>query len=637
MKSILFILFTFLSVSLWAQKTITSESTLKEVTVFLKGAQLTRTAKTDIPAGTSTIKLTGMSPYLDRKTLLVKGLGDFTILSVNHQLNYLNEKKLEEKFKVLNDTIASITRVLEELQNELATLIERESFLKLNQTAKGTEQMDAEKLKAVYTFFGDQLNVIKAERLKKTRKVKDLGEILQTFKLQLAQEQKKKQEAESEVMVEVLAAKSVKAEFIVSYMVIHAAWFPSYDIRVNNVQEPLKLLYKANISQTTGEDWKDVSLTISNANPYLSGTLPELTPWYLNFSTAQGYYRKGGASTPNSMNSYISNGTTHVSGRVQNTKNEPLPYATVRVSNTSIGTVTDADGNFTLAMPEGSNQIEVNYLGYQPWTGNAGATTFINIRLNEQAASMQEVVVTNSRAKVQNAPAAWSTNANQMYYGGGETFKTATLPLVHRLENQANLQITLDQPYTIESNGKQKSVDISQDEIPAYYEYRAVPKIEKAAFLVARIEDWARLNLLEGEANLYFENTYVGKTVLDVRYLSDTLNISLGRDRNVVVSRQKVKSFSTREFIGSDRIEKRGFEIKIRNNKKESLNLVVYDQIPVTMQKEMTISLKNKSEAEYSEANGELKWMMTVPAGVTKDLSFGYEVKFPKGKEVTLE
>ena len=75
-----------------------------------------------------------MSPYLDRNTLLVKGLGEFTILSVRHQLNYLNEKKLEEKYQVLNDTIQALTHKLEDLQNELATLVEKESFSKLNQT-----------------------------------------------------------------------------------------------------------------------------------------------------------------------------------------------------------------------------------------------------------------------------------------------------------------------------------------------------------------------------------------------------------------------------------------------------------------------------------------------------------------------
>ena len=133
MKQIFLIVWVVLSISALAQKPQEINSELKEVTVFLKGAQLTRVAKTDIPAGTSTVKLVGMSPFLDRKTLLVKGLGDFTILSVNHQLNYLNEKKLEEKFITLNDTIAFLTRTLEDIQNELATLMEKESFLKFVQ------------------------------------------------------------------------------------------------------------------------------------------------------------------------------------------------------------------------------------------------------------------------------------------------------------------------------------------------------------------------------------------------------------------------------------------------------------------------------------------------------------------------
>ncbi len=619
-----------------AQKNIDAKSTLKEVTVFLKGAQLTRAAQTEIPSGTSIVKIVGMSPYLDRNTLLVKGLGEFTILSVRHQLNYLNEKNLEEKYQILNDTIQALTHKLEDLQNELATLVEKESFLKLNQTVKGTEQLDAEKLKAVHQYFGDQLNLIRIDKSKKTRKIKEINVIYSAFATQLAQEKIKKHDAESEVLVEVNATKAVKAEFIVSYMVIHAAWFPSYDIRVNNVQAPLKLFYKANISQTTGENWNNVVLTISNANPYLSSSIPELNPWYLNFVAEQNYYKKGGTSAQPSMNSYISNNTKQISGRVQDNKNEPLPYAVVRVTGTSIGTVTDIDGNFTLAIPEGNNQLEVSSIGYQKWIGAASAQ-FLNIKLIEQASTMQEVVVARAQDVKRNAPVAWSTNANQMYYGYGESFKVASLPVVHKMENQANLQITLDQPYTIESNGKQKTVDISQDDIPAYYEYRAVPKLEKAAFLVARIDDWARLNLLEGEANLYFENTYVGKTVLDVRYLSDTLNISLGRDRNVIVSRMKVKSFSTREFIGSDRIEKRSFEIKIRNNKKESINLVIYDQIPVSNHKDISVSLKESSKALIDEKTGELKWSLTAEAAGTKDIKFDYQVKFPKNMDLQLE
>ena len=75
------------------------------------------------------------------------------------------------------------------------------------------------------------------------------------------------------------------------------------------------------------------------------------------------------------------------------------------------------------------------------------------------------------------------------------------------LENQTSLEITLDIPFTIKSDGKQKVVSINEAKVPAYYEYRSVPKLEKAAFLIARVADWSEYNLLEGEANLYFEST----------------------------------------------------------------------------------------------------------------------------------
>jgi hypothetical protein len=619
-----------------AQKTIETKSTLKEVTVFLKGAQLTRYAQTDIQSGTSIIKVAGLSPYLDRKTIQVKGIGSFTVLSIRHQLNYLNEKKLDALFTGLNDSIEKTTILIEDMQNDIAILTEKETFLRTNQNIKGNDNLDPEKFEAINAFYGDQITLIRNDKFKKSRKIKDYQATLVRLRNQLAQEQKNKHDAESEIYVEINASKSQKAEFVISYLVIHAAWFPTYDIRVNKIDEPLQLVYKANISQTTGENWTDVQLTISNANPYVSGDLPELKPWYLNFGSNAGYYKKGRADQEYSLNSYISNSSGEINGRIQNSLGEPLVGATIRIAGTSIGAVSDMDGNFNISLPEGNNQIQVNYIGHNDWSGSAVNGQFLNVRMAENANQMQEVVM--QRNKSQNAPAvSWSSNANQMYYDAGNSFKAAAAPIVHRLENQANLQITIELPYTVESNGKLKTVEINDEKLNAYYEYRAVPKLEKAAFLVAKVDDWARLNLLEGEANLYFENTYVGKTVLDVRFLSDTLNISLGRDRNVIVSRMKVKSFSTSEFIGSDRIEKRSFEIKIRNNKKENINVVVYDQIPVSNNKDIAVSLKESGGAINDEKTGELKWMLTAPSSTTKEIKFDYQVKFPKNKDLQLE
>ncbi len=635
MKKIVWLVCLITSVS-FAQEPISTKSQLKEVTVFLQGAQLTRYSEIDLPTGNSTVKITGLSPYLDRNSLLVKGIGDFTVMSVNHQLNYLNEKSLDALLKGLQDSIQYYSMLLDEVNNDINVLAEKENFLRTNIAIRGDGHMDPEKFKAIHFFYGDQMTYLKNERSRKARKQYQIQITLSQFQQQLAQEQKRKHDAESEVFVEVYAEKAIKAKFQLSYLVAHAAWFPTYDIRVQSVSEPLSLIYKANISQSTGEDWNNVQLTISNANPFIQVDLPELMPWYLSFGSPMPYYRKGKAEE-NSAISFIGQRNATVLGRVQDANGFPLAGATVRIVNSSIGTVSDADGNFTLVLPPGVQNVQVSYVGYNSWAGTAIEGQFMNVRLSEAVHAVQEVAVVRKDMK-KNAPAAWSSNANQAYYdGAAAVFKAASAPVVHKMENQAHLRITLDKPYTILSNGKQKMVEIQQESLPAYYEYRAVPKIEQSAFLMARIDDWAKLNLLEGEANLYFENSYVGKTLLDVRYLSDTLDISLGRDKGISINREKIRSFSTREFIGSDRIEKRTFEIKIVNGKKHPINLVVLDQIPVSQQKDILVTLKNRGDAVFNEQKGELTWQLKPASGESKTLSFEYHVKFPKGREVILE
>ena len=117
--------------------------------------------------------------------------------------------------------------------------------------------------------------------------------------------------------------------------------------------------------------------------------------------------------------------------------------------------------------------------------------------------------------------------------------------------------------------------------LPAKYKYFCVPKIDKDVFLIANISDWEKYNLLEGEANIFFEDTYVGKTLLDIRHATDTLQISLGRDKNISVKREKVKNFTTKQFIGSKKEESRVWTINVKNNKNQKINMLIFDQVPI--------------------------------------------------------
>src|SRR5690606_33383559 len=153
------------------------------------------------------------------------------------------------------------------------------------------------------------------------------------------------------------------------------------------------------------------------------------------------------------------------------------------------------------------------------------------------------------------------------------------------------VEIEVEDPYTIQSNGEKLVVELKQYDIAAEYQYYAVPKIDKDAFLMARIVSWDQYNLLEGEANLYFEDAYVGRSLLNAKALTDTLSISLGRDKNIVIGRVKVDQYTQKRFIGSNRTESRGFRIVAKNKKSQPVKLTLFDQVPVSVNHDITVKV----------------------------------------------
>lgn len=624
------------------------ESEVSEVTVFLNGAQVTRTFDADVKKGTQTLKVQGLSPYLDAKSIQLLGNGEFTILSIRHQLNYLDEKEVEGELKLLTDSLNYYQKQYTVVSIEINALSESESFLKSNRMIKGNnDNLDAETFKGVHDFYFNEIFRIQKRRNELSYDQVEINKTIAKFRNQLNEINKKLTSSSSEVLVEILSEKNTKGQFALSYLVNHASWYPSYDIRVQDINNPLELTYKANVQQRTGEDWNNVKLTFSNANPYQSGNLPILKPYYLGYSNS-GYnpnpYRANQTQNSYNLNNYIGTTSNEARGRVVDHLGQPVPFATVRVQGTAIATYTDEDGNFSITLPQGKAQVNVQSVGFNERIQNLNPSAQNSIVLQPSQAQLNSVVVTaydksssRSMATYEDVAATTEGRSYSWSFGSRQKYKSETISITP-LENQTTLELTLDVPFTIESGGKKKVISVSTNEIPAYYEYRSVPKLEEAAFLIARIEDWSAYNLLEGEANLYFEKTYIGKSILDVRYLTDTLNISLGRDKNVLVQRQKVKSQTSREFIGKETIEKRQFEIKVRNNKNQAINLIVYDQIPLSRQpKDIEVVLKDKGGATFTEQTGELKWEFELKEDKTKELDFKYEVKFPKNRTINLE
>lgn len=206
-----------------------------------------------------------------------------------------------------------------------------------------------------------------------------------------------------------------------------------------------------------------------------------------------------------------------------------------------------------------------------------------------------------------------------------------------QVENQTSVEFEIKTPYTVKSDNKNTIVEVDRYELPAEYEYFAIPKISKDAFLLANISDWEKYNLLDGEANIFFDNTYIGKTILETRYVTDTLNISLGKDKSILVSRDKVKDMNTKKFFGNKKEDTRAWKITVRNNKRVPIDFVVLDQIPVPTVTEIEVETENLSKGVLNAETGEVKWKLNMKAGEKKDMELRYKVKYPKDKTLTIE
>jgi uncharacterized protein (TIGR02231 family) len=217
-----------------------------------------------------------------------------------------------------------------------------------------------------------------------------------------------------------------------------------------------------------------------------------------------------------------------------------------------------------------------------------------------------------------------------------KAMEAAPIP-VQKKSGETTITFDIAIPYTIPSDGKIQTVEIQRLTAPAEYKYVTLPKLAQYAYLTANITDWAQLSLQSGEATLYFENSYVGKSNLDVNQLTDTLILSLGNDNSILVKREKRQDFTSRRIIGSNKTENFSFLLTIRNNKSTGIKITLQDQIPVSSNSEITVEAVELSGGRHNVQTGEIKWDLEIKPQETKQIILTYSVKYPRDKTVILE
>jgi uncharacterized protein (TIGR02231 family) len=513
-------------------------SRITEAKVFLSGAQVARSASTTVPVGSSTLIFTGLAEALDPQSIQVTGKGGYSVLSVNHRINYLTESPKKKEIADLQERIKALEHDWN-IENGVQQVWVNEEQLLLKNSAIGGQQngLTAAQLQAVNDYVRERMKAMKAGWLAQEEKKRSIGEEADKLRQQLAQLQAQAPRPTGEIVVEITSAVEVAATFSLSYFVPNAGWTPAYDLRAKGVGQPIDLLMKAQVTNNTGEDWNKVELSLSSGNPTLGGVMPTLNPWTL----------------------YM--------------------HRPMRLENSSSRVPRKATSD-----------------------GAAPAVAYSEMALKEYEDMDANTIVTNTVA-----------------------YRTTTSEFI------------IETPFTIPSDGVPHTVGVKNHSIAATFKHYATPKLEKDAFLYARTTGWEGLNLLPGEANVFFEGTFVGQSFLDLDQPRDTMDISLGRDKGVVVERVKRKASNEKAVIGGSRTVTIGWDLTVRNTKGTGVDLEVRDQHPMSPQSEIEVKLTEKGDAVVNENNGMLTWNISLASKETRKLGFAYTVKHPKDMPVVLE
>ena len=690
-------------------------SKISNVTIFFNGAQVERTVDVRLTKGKHILMLDGLTQELNPSTLQVKGMKNFKIVAVKHQLNYQGKAKENIEIVSINKQIDEQEKLIKEINNQLYVFAFEEKLLldnsKFQQSSKG---ITVAEIQEAASFYRAKLNEIQQKKLDLNLSLIGISKKIKAFYVKLNELNIEKRKVYSQVMISLDAERDAYEIMALTYYTESAGWEPLYDFRVEDVSKPLSIVYNANVFQSTGEDWRNVVLKLSTNNPLKSGVKPVLKPWY--------------AENKNAIRFPVDEkGFGVLSGRIfDKVTNEPLPFVKISVKKDGqeiARTSSDFDGAYQIKpIEEGSFSIEMSYVGFENYLIRnvsiiKNNVTFVDQSLQPDIKELESVTIVAYKNPLISRDAGFSgstiqredigrmavrssadvastvggvnmnengqmsirggrSDASYYYidgikvrgssnlpksaieevsvitggtpagYGGGinyshntghstsskveSGFNSTDFVDNNKLFAVTNLEYDIEIPYTIMSDGQDYLLRIKELEIPVDYIYHAVPKLDKDVFLTAELSKWNQLSLLSGKTSIYFKGTYIGESFLDVENMKDTLEVDLGRDQNVFVSRTTDLAISEVKESGNYVKQTVGWNIVVKNNKNTPIYIEIEDQFPITNNKSITIERMKVDEGKVDENSGIITWGLQFAPGEIKKVNYQYSVKYPK-------
>ena len=562
--SFLFLLLPFFGLSQQINSQVV-KSTIDEVKLYLTAGQMTHEQEVKLTKGRNKLIFSGISAYADPQSIQFKGEGTYKLVSVSTEMDFMAAEEFNPRISVLKDSLESLKDEEQNVNDILDSYFAEQAVLNTNRDLGGKEQsLTVAQIREAADFYRKRTLEVNQAITKLKKKRRKLKEQIDNTRYQLVELNYNENQRSNQVIVLLDTDITASMECSLKYLVSDCGWAATYDLSATDINQQINLKYKAQVYNNTGNSWKDVALTLSTADPNLSASHPELSPWYLSHYEGQ---KKSGKS-------YYAPQSNDVDFRQQAISN-------INMANTR------AYDNYYIEgrLDESKNQFDDN-----------------NLKL------MQQRNVGNQNVQMMNIEISELTT-----------------------------EFEIKNAFSCPSDAKPYMVDVKDMNLDATFSHVTVPKLDRAAFLLAHIANWQELELIPGPTNVYFGGQYVGMSRIDTRNVSDTLSLSFGRDDKVTVMRKLKKEMSTKRVTGNSKKESYLYEIAIRNNRFVPIKIAVYDQVPISQSNDITVLVDELSDGIQDELTGEVEWNLKVSSGGVQGKEIGYTVRYPKNANITLK
>lgn len=614
------------------EKEIATE--IDHVVVYQQGAQVERVADVSVAKGVTELVFTKLNTSIDPNQLRVTGNGNFTVLSISHRYatDTLSGAESARERNDLQRQQTALSQRINEI-NAQRVLFDREEQLLLNNQSFTVKDsgVDLDRLMRANTFFRERFLAIHEGRKAIDEDVKKIQSEINDLQLQMNALPPFQTETWLEILVRVEADATEAGKMLLSYWMQNAGWTPSYNARVADIEDPLRLEYQALVRQSTGEDWDNVGMSIATGTPSSNRSKPNLTPIKLD-GAYTGRAMKGSVANAWLKSQPYNPNIREVRGQLYDENGSPLIGAQVRANNGAY-TTTDVNGFYTMAVPQNVSNLSYSYSGYAQETINISqpvmnvALSSSSVMLDELSIDMEEDAESLFGGRAERRRENFNAQApNAMNFAAVEIGYSPT-----------STRFDISSKYDIPADNQPHAVRILSHELAVEYLYQATPKLDPQVYLTALFTDWEELDLLDGRMHIYFEDDYVGESQLQLDFVEDTLAISLGPDPSIQIRRKRTLREDRTSIISGKREYQRAYEFKITNRKRSDIHIQVDDQMPIAESEDIEISALKLDGGALDDETGQVLWDLDIPAGKSKTFELKYEIKAPKEMGLRVE